>query len=104
MALVYAVDGVLVSPAGPIVRGRDALRAYYAKRFASGARDHRINVLEVHKLGDGGYGLNAFSVMVPKADGSLREEHGSIVAVYRHDPDGWHMSLVAPSIPETPGK
>ena len=42
MAEIYAEDGVLISPAGPIVRGRDALAAYYAKRFASGAHDHSI--------------------------------------------------------------
>lgn len=31
MAMLYAMDGVLVSPAGPIVRGREALTAYYTK-------------------------------------------------------------------------
>jgi uncharacterized protein (TIGR02246 family) len=103
MAMVYAEDGVLVSPPGPIVRGREAIRAYYVKRFASGARGHAIKVIEVHVLGDGGYGINQFSVNVPGANGKLREEHGTIIAAYRHDPDGWHMSLVAPSVPETTG-
>ena len=99
MASVYAADGVLISPAGPIVRGRSALHDYYVKRFASGARDHAIRVLKVHVQGDGGYGINSFSVKVPGHDGSLREEHGTIVAVYRHAPDGWHMGLVGPSVP-----
>jgi uncharacterized protein (TIGR02246 family) len=99
MAKVYAADGALISPAGPIIRGRDALRAYYVKRFASGARDHAIKVLEVHVQGDGGYGINQFSVTVPGGDGTLHEEHGTIVAIYRHDPDGWHMGLVATSVP-----
>jgi uncharacterized protein (TIGR02246 family) len=99
MASVYAADGVLVSPAGPIVRGRSALRDYYVKRFASGARDHAIKVLEVHVQGDGGYGINSFSVNVPGPDGSLHSEHGTIVAIYRHDSDGWHMGLVGPSVP-----
>src|SRR5277367_5669507 len=31
VAALYATDGVLVSPAGPIVRGREALTAYYTK-------------------------------------------------------------------------
>jgi uncharacterized protein (TIGR02246 family) len=104
MALVYADDGELVSPAGPIVRGRDAIRAYYVKRFASGARGHAIKVLEVHVQGDGGYGINQFSVTVPGPNGALHEEHGTIVTAYRHEPDGWHLSLVAPSVPEMPGK
>jgi uncharacterized protein (TIGR02246 family) len=99
MALVYASDGELISPAGPIVRGRAALKDYYVKRFASGARGHAIKVQEVHVTGDGGYGINQFSVTVPGPGGSFHEEHGTIVAFYRHDPDGWHMALVAPSIP-----
>jgi uncharacterized protein (TIGR02246 family) len=99
MVSVYAPDGVLISPAGPIVRGRAALRDYYVKRFATGASGHAIKVLEVHVQGDGGYGVNSFSVNVPGPDGSLHEEHGTIVAVYRHDPDGWHMALVGPSVP-----
>lgn len=101
MAALYAADGVLVSPAGPIIRGREALTAYYTKCFASGAKGHAIKVLEVHVQGNGGYGLAEFSVTVPKANGELREEHGKIVSVYQHDPDGWDLRLVIPSIPES---
>jgi uncharacterized protein (TIGR02246 family) len=104
MAMVYADDGVLISPPGPIVRGREAIKAYYVRRFASGARGHTIKVLEVHVLGDGGYGIDQFSVTVRQADGTVREEHGTIVAVYRRDRDGWHLGLVAPSVPETANK
>jgi uncharacterized protein (TIGR02246 family) len=101
MAALYVTDGVLVSPAGPIVRGREALTAYYTKRFASGAKGHTIKVLEVQVQGNGGYGLAEFSVTVPKPNGELREEHGRIVSVYGHDPDGWHLRLVIPSVPES---
>jgi uncharacterized protein (TIGR02246 family) len=104
MAALYAPDGVLVSPSGPIIRGREALTAYYAKRFASGAHGHAIKIVEVHVQGNGGYGLAQFSVTVPRLNGEAREEHGSIVAVYQHDPDGWHMRLVQPSVPELPAK
>jgi uncharacterized protein (TIGR02246 family) len=101
MATLYATDGLLVSPAGPIVRGREALTAYYTKRFASGVKGHAIKVLEVHVQGNGGYGLAEFSVTVPKTNGEVREEHGRIVSVYQHDPDGWHLRLVIPSVPES---
>jgi ketosteroid isomerase-like protein len=99
MTSVYAADGELISPAGPIVRGRAALKQYYIKRFASGANGHAIKVLEVHVQGDGGYGINQFSVNVPGPGGTFHEEHGIIVAAYRHDPDGWHMALVGTSVP-----
>jgi uncharacterized protein (TIGR02246 family) len=101
MAALYATDGILVSPSGPIVRGRDALKEFYVKRFASGARHHAIKVMEVHVQGNGGYGLASFSVSVSDAHGDLREEHGSLVAVYSRDADGWHMRLVEPSVPPT---
>jgi uncharacterized protein (TIGR02246 family) len=101
MAALYASDGVLVSPAGPIIRGRESLMAYYAKRFASGAKGHAIKLLEVHVQGNGGYGLAEFSVTAPRPNGELREEHGRIVSVYQHDPDGWHLRLVIPSVPES---
>jgi hypothetical protein len=41
------------------------LKDYYVKRFASGAHGHAIKVQEVHITGDGGYGINQFSVTVP---------------------------------------
>ena len=104
MAALYAPDGLLVSPSGPILRGREALRAYYTKRFASGARGHAIKVVEVHVQGNGGYGLIQFSVTVPTASGELREVRGSIVTIYQRDPDGWHMRLVEPSVPEPAAK
>jgi uncharacterized protein (TIGR02246 family) len=104
MAALYAPDGLLVSPAGPIVRGREALRVYYTNRFASGARGHAIKVVEVHVQGNGGYGLIQFSVTVPTASGELREVRGSIVTIYQRDPDGWHMRLVEPSVPEPAAK
>ena len=103
MAELYATDGVLVSPSGPIVRGREALQAYYTKRFASGAQGHAIKVLEVHVQGDGGFGLAQFSVNVPRAGGQHQEVQGSILAIYHRDPDGWHMRMMEPSVPEAAG-
>ena len=37
MAALYTLDGVLLSPSGSVVRGREALTTYYAERFACGA-------------------------------------------------------------------
>ena len=99
MAALYTSDGELASPSGPIVRGREALRTYYASRFAAGARGHAIKIVEVHVQGDGGYGLAQFSVTAPSANGDLHQVDGRIVAVYQRDPDGWRMRLVEASVP-----
>jgi uncharacterized protein (TIGR02246 family) len=104
MAALYTSDGVLLSPSGSIVRGREALTTYYAERFASGARGHAIKVVEVHVQGNGGYGIAQFSVMAPRANGDLHEVDGRIVAVYQHDPDGWHTRLVEASVVPAPAE
>ena len=103
LAALYTLDGVLLSPSGSVVRGREALATYYAERFASGARGHAIKVIEVHIQGNGGYGVAHFSVMAPRANGGLREVDGRIVAIYQHDSDGWHMRLVEASVVPEPG-
>jgi uncharacterized protein (TIGR02246 family) len=104
MAALYAADGMLLSPAGSVVRGRDALKAYYTERFAAGARGHAIKVVEVHVQGDGGYGIAQFSVSAPQASGGLHAVSGRIVTVYQRDPDGWHMRLVDPTVAPGPAK
>ncbi len=101
MASLYTADGELVSPAGPVVQGREALEDYYTKRFASGAHGHKIHVLEAHAQGKGGYSLADFSVRI--AHDHLEEtEEGHIVAIYQREPDGWHFRLVEPSVPRPP--
>jgi ketosteroid isomerase-like protein len=99
ISALYAEDGMLVSPGGPIIRGRVGLTAYYSKRFASGFKGHATKVLEVYVRGDGGYGLSEFTVSTPAANGQVLQVHGTIVSIYQHDPDGWHFSLVVHSIP-----
>jgi uncharacterized protein (TIGR02246 family) len=104
LAALYTSDGVLVSPSGAIIRGREALRTYYADRFASGARGHAIKVVEVHVQGNGGYGLAQFSVTAPSASGAVHEVEGRIVAVYQREPDGWRLRLVEASTAQSAGK
>jgi uncharacterized protein (TIGR02246 family) len=99
MASLYATDGVLVSPGGPLIRGRSALQAYYKERFASGARNHESKVTEAHAMGDGGYGLGAFSVNTPQPGGGTKRLAGNIAYVYTHAADGWRLQAVVPSVP-----
>jgi uncharacterized protein (TIGR02246 family) len=103
MAGLYVPDGVLVSP-GPVLRGREALAKYYQSRFDAGAHGHATTISETHQLGDGGYGIGQFTVMAPTPTGETRELHGNLSIVYRHGADGWHLALVAASVPPPPPK
>lgn len=99
MAQLYAEDGMLVSPAGRIIKGRAALKEYYEKRFGSGAKEHHIHVIDASAQGNGGFSVAEFSVQVPKGDGTFRQESGHIMAVYVKERDGWHFRAVEPSVP-----
>jgi ketosteroid isomerase-like protein len=101
MAALYASDGVLVSP-GPVIRGADNLKPYYQSRFDAGAGDHLTKISEVHVQGDGGFGIGQFSATVPTPDGGRREIKGNLATVYQHGADGWHLRLVAASVPPAP--
>jgi uncharacterized protein (TIGR02246 family) len=97
MAHLYAEDGVLVSPAGKIIKGRAALKQYYEQRFSSGAKGHHIHVIDANAQGNGGFSISEFSVNVPNGDGTFRQEGGHIIAVFEKDDDGWHFRAVEPS-------
>ena len=101
MAALYESDGVLVSP-GPVIRGADNLKSYYQSRFDAGAGNHLTKIAEVHVQGDGGFGIGQFSATVPTPDGGQREIKGNLANVYRRDADGWHLRLVAASVPPPP--
>jgi uncharacterized protein (TIGR02246 family) len=98
MAQLYSEDGTLVSPAGKLIKGRAALKQYYEKRFASGAKEHHIHVIDANVQGNGGFSIAEFSVEVPKGDGTYWQETGHIIAVYVKDSDGWHFRAVEPSV------
>lgn len=101
MAALYTSDGVLVSP-GPVIRGGDNLKSYYQSRFDAGAGGHMTKIAEVHVQGDGGFGIGQFSATVPTPDGGRREIKGNLATVYQHGADGWHLRLVAASVPPPP--
>jgi uncharacterized protein (TIGR02246 family) len=98
MVQLYSEDGMLVSPAGKIIKGRAALKQYYEKRFSSGAKEHHIHVVDASVQGNRGFSIADFYVEVPKGDGTFRQESGHIIAVYVKDRDGWHFRAVGPSV------
>ena len=98
MADLYTPDAVLIPTTGQVLRGRDAIRNFYSSRFANGAGNHQIRVVEVHVQGNGGYGLARFNATIPNANGELHTVSGTIVAIYQLDLDGWHISLAEPSL------
>ncbi len=97
MTKVYAPDAILLSPSGAVVKGTEALRTYYQKRFASGAKDHASTISEVHVQGNGGYAIGHFAVTVPTPNGGERREQGNLGVVYQLKDDGWHIQMLVPS-------
>jgi uncharacterized protein (TIGR02246 family) len=99
MARLYVEDGLLVTPLGSVVKGREALKPFYQSRFETGATGHVTTISEAHVQGDGGFGIGQFQVTQPTPDGGKREIKGNLGVVYQHGSDGWHLRMVMASIP-----
>ena len=99
MTSLYTHEGVFLTVSGQAIRGKAALEAYYSKSFAAGGQGHSISVSEVHANAAGGFAIAKFSINIPKKEGGSNKVEGNLVAVFAYDGTGWHLALVAPSVP-----
>ena len=99
MASLYTSEGILVTLTGKVIRGKTELENFYSNSFAAGVQGHSIIVSEVHVIAAGGFAIAKFSLNVPDKNAGLRKVDGSLIAIFEHDALGWHLSLVAPSVP-----
>ena len=86
----YAADGVFVGPDGSTVRGKDAVRAMYAKRRS----DVRVRKAKIHSEGrvapdpDDVYEWGSATMTVQRA-GATRSASGRYLTVWHRDGKRW---------------
>jgi uncharacterized protein (TIGR02246 family) len=93
----YWTDDVyMMSPGGPVMLGKEALRRYVAGAFAipgfsiSWVTDH----VWVAKSGDLAYSVGTDTIRLTSPEGKPVEEHNKAVAVWRKGPDGsWRCAV-----------
>ena len=89
-ASLFAEDAVLLSPYGPIARGREAIEATHRSWFAEGETNKRLDILETRLSGDTGYCMLAYAGDYVQPDGSVVTERGvSLNALARTERGDW---------------
>ena len=93
MSAPYEPNGIFVGPDGSEVRGRDAVRAMYAKPRAG------VKVLKASIHSDGRVAADADDVyewgsasMTVERDGKSREASGRYLTVWHRDGSEWRIS------------
>ena len=89
IAALYTDDGMEVPPAPPVT-GRDNIENWFASIFKAGASNLRLDLKQVHMLGDSEVlAIGQFTVTLPKPGGAegTHEVNGNFVNVYQWSND-----------------
>jgi ketosteroid isomerase-like protein len=86
----WFAEDAQVNAAGGAVRGREALRAHYAKMFSQPGFSIRWAPYFAEASADGtlGYTLGTATIASRAADGTLKEQQGRYLTVWRRGRDG----------------
>lgn len=85
---LYADDAVYMPPHHAAVHGREAIHEYLKGPLRHGVRDLQYEVTFIKHSGDLAYDVGRFSMTVPQADGTRRQDRGKYLTVWRHQPNG----------------
>jgi len=85
----YAEDAQLLPPNAPMVRGKEAIRAFWEGMLPAGAGDLSLDTRDVYASGDLAYATGKYSVTIggEKVDGKY-------AIVYRRQEDGGYKVVV----------
>jgi uncharacterized protein (TIGR02246 family) len=90
---LYAADAILVPPGNEVVRGHDAIRAFWAGLIEAGFGEHAIEVIEIRVAGDTAHAIASWQARGPGDDGSPVTYSGRLVNVFQRQDDGQWRSV-----------
>jgi uncharacterized protein (TIGR02246 family) len=101
----YADDAVLMTPGGPSVKGKDAIRNGLKEMVADPALNLKFKAdrVDVAKSGDLGYTQGTYTLTVTNpATHKPMDDHGSYVTTYRKQADGSWKAVADIATSEVP--
>jgi uncharacterized protein (TIGR02246 family) len=87
VASVYATDATLLAPDVEAIRGRDAIRAYWAAGLASGISGVDLDTVRLEAIHEGVLEQGTFVLRLGTAH-DAKHLTGKYVVVHRRQPDG----------------
>lgn len=88
VAAFYAPDAQLLPPNAPLVRGSEAIRAFWQGLLDAGGADVTLDTTLVDMAGDLAYGIGQYSFTMPVASGERTRDQGKYLIVYKRQADG----------------
>ena len=88
-ASVYAEDAVLLPPGGDNIHGKNAIEEFWGGVMASGAKEAKLNTVELSGSGDYIQEMGAGALIIQPEGGEPVEQKVKYVVVWKSTPDGW---------------
>ena len=86
---MYAENSVFMPPNEPIIRGKDALKNFYADLFRRGATNLKMDITEVSGHGPLAYQSGTYEMEVKPQTGAPGRDRGKYLFVLRRLQIGW---------------
>jgi uncharacterized protein (TIGR02246 family) len=88
LAGMYTRDAMVLAPNADVVRGHDAIEAFWKKALESGVRKMTLTTIDVEAHGDG---ANEVGTYVMTGDDQRPLDRGKYVVVWRRDGGTWKL-------------
>lgn len=99
---VYAEEATLLPPSAELVRGRDAIEAFWRAGLETGVADAAYEPLTLELVGELAYEIGRYTLRLCVEEGGTVVDHGKYVLLYARLVDGSWRRTVEMFSPETP--
>ena len=93
IAALYSRGATLLPPDNPMVKGTDAIEAFWQSAMNMGVRDGRLETLEVEARDDLAYEVGRFELTMRPEGGEAATLTGKYVVVWKAEGGGWRMHV-----------
>jgi uncharacterized protein (TIGR02246 family) len=85
----YAPDAVYLPPHHEAVHGRESIREYLQGPLIHGVSELAFDVTYIKQNGNVAWDVGTYRMSVPQNDGTLREDHGKYLTVWKRVGTKW---------------
>jgi uncharacterized protein (TIGR02246 family) len=94
VAALYTTDGTVLPHTHAVVKGTEAITQFWSGMITAGIKDHDIELLDAHEVGDIAYSNGKWRAIGVGVDGKQQVFEGLIVTILRRQRDGsWRTCL-----------
>ncbi len=93
VAAWYTKDATLLPPDNPMLKGTEAIRAFWQGAMDTGIKEARLETLEVEERGDLAYEVGRFELTAQPQGGDSTKMKGKYVVIWKQEGGGWKMHV-----------